>query len=188
MQRDERAYDGQILAAALRLESRGGRPGKLPRARAARSISTSYYALFHFLTEEAGKLVFGSGGASLRRRRIFARAFGHKGIRLAFIKIEGKAIDKSIVDFLRGDAVGVDDQAPHFAREMARTFLLAQAKREAADYDLNMPLGRDDARTLRRRVSQAIAEWRMATGQADRDFKRAICMLMLLNGQLRKGD
>lgn len=182
------SYDRQLLSAALRLESKGGRPGKLPRARAARSISTSYYALFQFLTEEAGKLVFGSGSALLRRRRILARAFDHKGMKTAFVKIQGAAIDKSILDFLRGAAIGINDQAPRFAREMAKTFVMAQAQRNTADYDLNTPLSRDDARALRRRVRQAIAEWRSATGSADRDFKRALCMLMLLKGRIRQDD
>ncbi len=35
------------------------------------------------------------------------------------------------------------------------------------------------------RVKNSIAAWRAATSDADRDFKHAICVLMLLKGQLR---
>ena len=69
---------------------------------------------------------------------------------------------------------------------MAKTFLAAQAQRTAADYDLNTPLSRNDARALRRHVRGATAKWRSATGPADRDFKRAFCVLMLLKGQIRQ--
>jgi hypothetical protein len=71
---------------------------------------------------------------------------------------------------------------------MAKTFFTAQALRITADYDLNKPLSRNDARALRRRVRRAIAEWRSSTNAADRDFKRAFCMLMLLKGRVRPDD
>jgi hypothetical protein len=62
----------------------------------------------------------------------------------------------------------------------------AQAKRHDADYDMNEPLSESDARLLRTRVKRAISDWRSANGPTDRDFKDALCMLMVLKGRLRQ--
>jgi hypothetical protein len=66
------AYDEELLEAARRLlVRRKGQRGKLPAARICRSISTSYYALFHFLIDEASLRVVGTGAdLRIRRRRI----------------------------------------------------------------------------------------------------------------------
>ena len=69
---------------------------------------------------------------------------------------------------------------------MAAAFANAQAMRHHADYDLNRVLSEQDARRLLARVRRAITGWRAATTPADRDFKSALCMLMLLKGQLRR--
>jgi len=75
---------------------------------------------------------------------------------------------------------------PIFAQNLARAFLDAQTKRESADYDLNEPLSETDAILLRVRVRRAIKSWRAARTQADRDFKDALSILLLLKGQLRQ--
>jgi hypothetical protein len=67
---------------------------------------------------------------------------------------------------------------------MARAFLDAQAKRNDADYDLCVPFSIGDARLLQGRVEQAIAGWRSADRPAERDFKRALCMLLVIEPQL----
>jgi len=80
---------------------------------------------------------------------------------------------------------GVDVPSPRFARQMAAAFLDAHAKRELADYDLNEHLSEQDARLLYTRVQRAITLWRGANTPADRDFKHALCMLLLLRGRLK---
>jgi len=82
-------YDHELLQAAGRLLDReAGRRGKLAGARVRRSISTSYYALFHFLTDEAGARIVGTGGGLLRRRRILTRTFTHAGVKRALENLE----------------------------------------------------------------------------------------------------
>jgi hypothetical protein len=76
--------------------------------------------------------------------------------------------------------------SPAFARSFAAAFSDAQAKRHDADYDLNEPLTELDAQNLIVRVEREIAEWRAAKTPADRDFKHALCVLMLLKGQMRR--
>lgn len=98
-------YDTQLLEAARLLGRRRGR-GKLSAARIRRSVSTTYYALFHFLLEEVGKRAVGAGNALRVRRRILARSVTHKGARTALNKVSGPAIEQSLRDFF-GGAVAV---------------------------------------------------------------------------------
>jgi len=156
------SYDEELLETARRLLSRrSGQRGKLPGARIRRSISTSYYALFHFLLDEVGIRLVGTGNDLRRRRRILARTLSHKGIRTALDKVRGSQIDTSVDDFLQSPG-GAPGPGPMFARNLANAFIDAQAKRHDADYDMNKPLSELDARLLRGRVRRVIAGWRGA--------------------------
>ena len=180
------AYHEELLEAAKRLHARrNGQKGKLPAARVRRSISTSYYALFHFLLAEVGAKIVGSSGALLRRRRMMARTISHRGLRTTLDKVRGAYVDPSLADFLRLTGVSGPVPAPRFARNLASAFADAQAKRTDADYDLNKPLSERDARLLAGRVKRVIEAWQDATTANDRDFKHALCLLVLLKGQLR---
>jgi uncharacterized protein (UPF0332 family) len=179
-------YDAELLDAARQLlDRRTGQRGKLPSARIRRSISTSYYALFHFLLEEVGMKVVGTGNALRKRRRVLARTISHKGMKITLDKMRGPRAE-SLEDFLRpvGSATG-PVTLPLFVQDLAKAFADAQAKRHDADYDLNKVLSERDARLLIVRVQRVIAAWRAATGADDRNFKDAVCILFVLKGQLR---
>lgn len=95
-------YDEELIRAARRLTARRtGQKGKLPSARVRRSISTSYYALFHFLVEEACLSLVGRTNDLRRRRRALARIFTHAGIKTALEKVRGPNVDSSIADLMR---------------------------------------------------------------------------------------
>jgi hypothetical protein len=181
-------YDEELLSAARRLLTRRtGQRGKLPSARIRRSISTSYYALFHFLVEEASTRLVGTHNNLRGRRRILARSFTHAGIKTALDKVTGAAVESSVAEFFRAPpGSGGAIPSPSFVHGIAKAFADAQAKRHDADYDMNKALSEADARLLRLRVRRAIAAWRSATTAADRDFKDALSILMLLRGQLRR--
>jgi hypothetical protein len=181
------SYDNELLEAARRLlVRRTGQRGKLPSARIRRSISTSYYALFHFLLDEVGTRVVGTHNDLRRRRRLLSRTVTHKGIKITLDKVRGAHVDASVEDFLRspGAAPGPVPPPP-FVRNLANAFVDSQAKRHDADYDMNKVLSELDARLLRGRARQVIAAWRTAHSATDRDFKHALCVLLLLKGQLR---
>jgi hypothetical protein len=179
-------YDEELLDTAERLLlRRPGQRGRLAGARVRRSISTSYYALFHFLSDEVTSRMVGTGNDLRVRRRILARTISHAGMKTALGKIRGPEIDTSIQPFFQSGIHGPPAAAPLFAQNLAGAFLDAQTKRESADYDLNEPLSETDARLLRFRVRRIISLWRLANTPADRDFKRALSMLILLKGQLR---
>jgi hypothetical protein len=97
--------------------------------------------------------------------------------------VRGPTVHESVADFLRPPpAADGPVPTPNFVRALASVFADAQAKRHDADYDLNKSLGESDARLIHGRVENAIGGWRQA---ADADFKHALCMLILLKGQLR---
>jgi hypothetical protein len=93
-------HDEALLEAAEQLLERPeGQRGRLSRARVRRSVSTVYYAIFHFLLDEIGQKIIGTHGNLLARRRILARTISHKGLKTALDKVKGKAVDKSVADF-----------------------------------------------------------------------------------------
>jgi len=151
----------------------------MPAALVRRSISTSYYALFHFLLDEATARIVGTGADLLKRRRATARAFTHTGMRQALERLQKAQIPFALQIFL-GTAA-----SPAFARTMAKIFSRAQEQRHEADYDLNAALSETDALALAAAVEAAIGEWQDARSDADRDFKAALSLLMLLKGELR---
>src|SRR3546814_18594627 len=121
------SYDQELLSIAQDLVPRGsGQRGRLPTARIRRSISTSYYALFHFILEEVGLSVVGTRGDLRSRRRILARTISHAGIKAALDKVRGSPVDASVVaDFLRPSGSGAatgSAHAPAFARSLASSF------------------------------------------------------------------
>lgn len=181
------AYDEELLETARRLLVRKtGQRGKLPTARIRRSISTSYYALFHFVLDEVGLRVVGTGNELRVRRRILARTMTHAGLKTALDKVRGPVAEASVADFLRPAGSGVGQvTVPIFVQNLAKAFADAQAKRHDADYDLNKSLSAVDARLLRARVKRVTVAWRAANAASERDFKHALCVLMLLKGKLR---
>lgn len=181
-------YDEDLLSAARTLvRRRAGQRGKITAARVRRSISTAYYALLHFGLDEASRALIGTSSDLLRRRRTFAGMFSHAGIKASLEKVRGPSVDPSVADLLRQRGIATGPVAPPgFARNLAIAFSDAQAKRHDADYDLNKPISEADARVLISRIGRVTAAWRGANSAADRDFKHALCMLMLLKGQLRR--
>ena len=142
--------------------------------------------MFHFILDEIGVRVVGTHNDLRKRRRLLARTVAHKSVKLTLDKVRGAAVDTSVADFLRPrGGAPTPFAAPGFARELAKVFSDAQAKRHDADYDLNVALSEADARLLRVRIRRAIASWRAATSASDKDFKHALCLLILLRGQLR---
>lgn len=160
-------YDADLLSSARRLLSRrAGQRGRLPTARIRRSVSTAYYALFHFLIEEAALRLVGTSNDLRRRRRVLARLFSHKGIEDALARVRGATVDLTVVELLRPPASTGVVKSPPFAREIAAAFSDAKAKRHDADYDLNKSLSELDARILIARVRRAIAAWRGAKNRS----------------------
>lgn len=136
------SLEAELLGAArLLLSRRTGQRGKLANARIRRSISTAYYALFHFLSEEVSNRLVGTTSDLRKRRRVLGRVLTHRGLKIALSKVKSATADASVAEFLRPPSSASGSvQVPRFVQAMARAFVDAQVKREAADYDLNEPL------------------------------------------------
>lgn len=173
----------ETLAASRRLLAREpGQRGRIAAARIRRSISTTYYALFHFLLEECSSRIVGVGAGLLRRRRIAARIVSHRSLKRTFSKVGGGAISADLHEYFGVEA------APEFVRVLALVTLRAQDQRLEADYDLNAIASEANARVLIDDVEAAISGWQRSNEAADRDFKHALSLLLILQGQLRRDD
>ena len=177
-----------LVAAELLIERAAGQKGKLPRARVRRSISTAYYALFHFILNEATIRIVGNTAADARRRRILARAFPHQGLLNTFNKLKSVNAAADVADLLRPASAIGPLPVPRFVRDLATAFADAQSKRHDADYDLNASLSEGDARAVVSRIRLAIVGWRAANAQDDKDFKHMLSILLLLQGKLKGRD
>lgn len=176
-----------LLQAADHLcTRRKGQRGPIKTAFVRRSLSTSYYALFHFCLDEAASRLVGSGSALRQRRRLVLRTFSHGGLTTAFDKLKGAHIDRSVADlFQRPSTKPGPIATPDFVRALANTYVDARGKREDADYNLGEPFDKADARQLHNRVASAIRGWQAANTPADRDTKHAVALLLSLKGKLR---
>lgn len=183
------ALDAELLAAArLLLRRSRGERGRLSRARVRRSISTAYYALFHFILDEVTLTLIGDKAAKAKRRRILARSLTHKGLRVALGKFKGEYVAPDVAEFVRRGVADGQVRSPQFVRSFAKTFEDTLNKRLDADYDLNKLLTERDAMAVIERVETAIANWRTADGAKDAEDKRVLGILLLLQGRLKNQD
>lgn len=180
-------YHEELLAAAkLLIERKAGQRGRLAEARVRRSISTTYYALFHFLLEDFSIRIIGTENPLTGRRRIFVRQFTHTGLLTALSKLSRpNLVEDKTVDFLIAGNSTRPCPTPIFARTMSTAFEDAQAKRHDADYNLARKFIAAEALLLIDRVEAAIVEWAQNNQPADRDFKHALGLFCLLGGKLR---
>lgn len=149
-------------------------PRRPKQASLRRSISASYYALFHFLTYEATRQLLGASRARQPMRHLFARAFEHGevlGVCKSFRAGAG-ALPRSVQDVL-GEDFEISDEL----QEVADSFVQLQRERHIADYDLSASYLRRDAlekHELARRSMQDL--WPEARGQED---ARVFCFAMV---------
>lgn len=123
-----------------------------------RSVSTTYYSLFHFLTEEAARCFIPSTPPVLRPS--FQRSFEHKKMKEA---CEGVWRMRTAV--LTGTLFVEPLQSELL--EMARVFVALQAARQSADYDLLHTLSRIETLGHLMSVRAAISGWKTISGSAN---------------------
>jgi uncharacterized protein (UPF0332 family) len=147
-------YSSELLAQAGVLARR--EPRRPKQASLRRSISASYYSLFHFLIEEATRLTVGAAHNRTALRQFAGRAFVHgkmKTVCSEFIK----AIPNS--DALKPfwPALGVQGNAD--LETVAENFIELQEARHDADYNLSRHFTRQDATTAADQVQDAMDAW-----------------------------
>ncbi len=142
-------------------------------AQMRRSISTSYYALFHTILTAAAERFFGARQADRAGYAILYRTFNHGQIKQTCDGIARGELSPSMRQQLGRSSVHGD------LRDFAISFVDLQARRQQADYDPHAQLTREDAETALLLAEDAIASLASAP-DGERDDLLA---LMLSSGR-----
>ncbi len=169
------SYHTDLLEQAEHL---AGRERRRPRqASLRRSVSASYYALFHLLIDEAvGRMFRGNDRAALRD--CMARAFGHRDMLGVARQFASNGIAPKLDPALNGLSL------PPELVTVAKTFLDLQQARHEADYDRAARFTRPQALELFQQARQAFSDWRQVRGSPQAD---AFLAALLAYGSLRGG-
>lgn len=148
-----------LLEQAFHLIKR--EPRKPRQASLRRAVSAAYYALFHLLIAEGARRLAPARPKGLRP--LIQRAYNHGDMRAVCVSIASGQRS-----FLKSGSLGQNALPTHqvlsFPLDAAlfdviEVFLLLQAARNDADYNLNTQLSRTDARRHARATREAFADW-----------------------------
>lgn len=166
-------------------------PHKPKQANLKRSISTRYYALFHFVCEESAKRLFGATQATKPFRDFARRAVAHTRLRdvsQEFAKDTPKAVLRSFWDRnaqpQRHDPWQII-RDPDF-RMLSQAIFDLQTLRHTADYDFSSFFTRQEALDACDQADDAMQAWnRLKAGkpQALKLFAMAIFLWPGLSGR-----
>ncbi len=152
----------ELLALAGVLARREPRRPKESSLR--RSISTSYYALFHYLIEECASKTVGTAHDLAPFRQFSGRAFVHgkmKSVCQEFARTTPKS------ELLKPFWSTLNVPNASDVKTVARNFIELQETRHAADYDLSRRFMRHDANTAAEQAREAIDAWRRLKQQQE---------------------
>jgi hypothetical protein len=138
----------QLIEQAHHLAARERR--KPRQASLRRAVSTAYYALFHFLIDEACRLVFGTAHNRRHLRFALSRAFDHGAMKAASKSFAGGTLPATFDWKL---------PIPADLSFVADTFIALQEERHDADYNLARSFRREEAVVVIASVEQCFALW-----------------------------
>lgn len=145
------ALHEHLLEQARHLATRDKRRPR--QANLRRAISSSYYALFHFLADRASRFLVGSSGERDQIRKVLSRAFGHTEMYSACKSFGGGNLPDGLAQRLAGVTI------PGALQDLARRFGSAQELRHQADYDLAVSFQRGDALSLIVDIELQMSNW-----------------------------
>jgi hypothetical protein len=136
----------ELRNLAYELAGLGAGRGKPKTIKLRRSISTSYYSLFHELTYSAAMLLCGDGpGAEVQRNRV-VRWISHTDL---------LALTQAVLDPKKAAAAALGQPSPGLT-QVADTFVDLQELRELADYDYSYDVSRSVAMDAAQQASDAL--------------------------------
>ena len=137
-------------------------PRRPLQASLRRAVSTSYYALFHLLVDEATRrMVPGRDRAALRH--CLARAFGHNVMRQVAQQFSDDNVSRKLATGLNGQAL-----QPELIR-VASALAELQGARHEADYDPARRFTRREALDLVGQAERAFVDWNRIRGSIQAD-------------------
>ena len=140
----------QLLKQADHLAAK--EPRKPTQASQPRSISASYYALFHRLVDEATRMMISSAKRS-GLRQCLSRSFHHSHMKQMCTSLAGGTPPRKLAPAF--DPLLLDLRLV----SIARTFIDPQEARHQADYNTYRPFTRREAHYFHRLASNALADW-----------------------------
>lgn len=143
------SLSSDLLAQARTLASK--EPQRPKQASLRRAVSAAYYSLFHLLTEDAARAMFGGTDASDLRNAL-CRAFQHRTMKKAAQGFGATNLADPWKQLLAAPS-------PQLIL-VAGTFVDLQQARHQADYDLAHRLTRAEAIDLVERAEVATAAWK----------------------------
>jgi uncharacterized protein (UPF0332 family) len=139
---------------------------KRPRqANVRRAVSSAYYALFHFLVDQACRAAIGTQHEQAPYRHVLGRAFSHATIAAACKSFAGGTLKAGVAKGLP-KSFAID--AP--TKLLAEVFTDLQEKRHAADYDLTTQFKRSDVLVLIEQVEDAMTDFKALPASNDKRF------------------
>lgn len=124
------------------------------QANLRRSVSATYYAVFHFLVGEACRFLIGGGGEAAEASVPLGRTFSHTDLRKA-----SELFQKARMDYAGGAMIPKGKDMPEGLGEMITVFIELQRRRETADYDLSESFEKADVRNSVEGAVAAIGGW-----------------------------
>ena len=158
-----------------------------PKEASIRSaISTAYYALFHFLLDEATGILVGTSQNDKPMRHLLSRCFVHARMDTACTKIVALAEQPTNPTYpaYAPFARLIPNQAKDL-QVVAKTFKELQEHRHRADYDLRARYTRAQALRSIADVEEAMRAWKRIKN-SDRSVIQLVSVMLLHSDEIQK--
>jgi uncharacterized protein (UPF0332 family) len=159
-------YDDLIQLAERIAGLDSGRP---KQAHLRRALSTAYYAIFHFLIDEACRSQIGAQHAQRGFRHVLGRGYTHGVMKQACASFAGGTLKASVSKGLPRDAAGLY-VVPREIQRIAAIYVELQEKRHLADYDLTERFKRSEVLALIDETRARVANFQSLPASTDRTF------------------
>lgn len=130
---------------------------KRPRqASLRRAVSTAYYALFHFIGEEASKMFVGASSQARMRRDLARRAIAHTRLKDVCNEFQ----KRTPRDLLKPYWITTGVAESSDLKTICVNLIELQEARHSADYDFSASVSRLDALDACDKADRAMQAWR----------------------------
>jgi uncharacterized protein (UPF0332 family) len=146
-------------------------PGRPRQVNLRRAVSSTYYAVFHTLVDDASRLLIGTRHGEAPFRHVIGRAFSHQAMKQACASFARGTLRASVA---KGLPVGFTVAVP--IRELARTFVELQEQRHLADYDRTENFRRSEVLMLIQQAETAVAAFSASPRSVEENFF-LVCLL-----------
>lgn len=143
-------------------------PRKPKQAHLRRAISTAYYAVFHFLVDQATRHVAGTSADKAAIRAFLARGVTHHGAKALCKMVSGGRWPTAVDKRLGKKAAPLQPSA--VLRRIADDFVLLQEERHSADYDLVRRFTRAKTLIEVQRAETVLNDRKVVRNGTEKDF------------------